>query len=336
MKTIKSGRPLIDFIKLCYGADRPPLLIGKHGIGKSEILQQAAEELGIDYICRDLSLMEPPDLIGLPKLDGNVTKYLPPAFLPTEGKGLLVFEELNRCQTYMRAPCLQLLTARTLNDYRLPQGWLPCAAINPADADYDVHELDPALLSRFVQVEVVADHTEWLSWAESRKLHSDVVGYVATDRRIFQDSNPRAWGYVSDLLGALEGGKGVKVGKDVLEAAVAGTVGSTRAVAFREFRKGHGGTVPDAAKLLASYGGYRRQVQEWGKEGKTDRLDAVARSIMLLLQPESDYQTIRNDKKQWKALGDFLKDLPPDLADNVRSFLRERDREVPPAGRRKA
>src|SRR5262249_34400983 len=109
MKTIKAGRQLLDFIRLCYAAKRPPLLIGRHGVGKSQILEQAASQMGIDFVCRDLSLMEPPDLVGMPRLDGNVTRYLPPAFLPTKGKGLLVFEELNRCAAYMRAPCLQLL-----------------------------------------------------------------------------------------------------------------------------------------------------------------------------------------------------------------------------------
>src|SRR5262249_34869085 len=132
---------------------------------------------------------EPPDLVGMPKLDGSSTRYLPPAFLPTTGKGLLVFEELNRCPNYMRAPCLQLLTARTLNDYVLPPGWLPCAAINPAGEEYDVQDLDPALLSRFVVLGVRADREEWLAWAEAHNLHDDVVRYVGSDGKIFDDTN---------------------------------------------------------------------------------------------------------------------------------------------------
>ena len=237
MKTLKAGQPLVDFIRLCYAARRPPLLVGRHGVGKSEILAQAAEELGVEYVCRDLSLMEPPDLVGLPRLEGGVTRFFPPGFLPRDGEGLLVFEELNRCQSYMRAPCLQLLTARTLNDYRLPDGWLPAAAVNPPDGDYDVTELDPALLSRFVVVGVEADPREWMVWAEGRGLHPDVLGYVRSDPRIFDDTNPRAWAGVSDLLrAAAEDG----VGREALEAAVAGLVGDGRAVAFRDFRK-HGG-----------------------------------------------------------------------------------------------
>ena len=47
--------------------------------------------------------MEPPDLIGMPKLSNGRTRYLPPAFLPASGAGLLVLEEINRAPDYMRA-----------------------------------------------------------------------------------------------------------------------------------------------------------------------------------------------------------------------------------------
>ena len=163
MMPIKAGKPLVELTRLCYEADQPLLLVGRHGVGKSVLLAQAAAELGIDYLCRDLSLMEPPDLVGLPRLDGPVTRYSPPSFLPAGGKGLLVFEELNRCPPYMRAPCLQLLTGRVLNDYTLPAGWVPMAAINPADQGFEVDDLDPALRSRFVQAFVEPDREEWLA-----------------------------------------------------------------------------------------------------------------------------------------------------------------------------
>src|SRR5262249_37155117 len=160
-------------IKLCYRADTPLLLVGRHGIGKSEILKQAAQELRVEYLDRDLSLMEPPDLLGLPRFKGGATRYASPAWLPATGRGLITFEELNRCAGYMRTPCLQLLTARSLNDYRLPLGWLPCACINPAESEYETEVLDPALRSRFVEVPVVADPGEWLSWAEVQGVHAD-------------------------------------------------------------------------------------------------------------------------------------------------------------------
>ena len=206
MEKIKAGKPLIEFVKLCYAANMPPLLCGNHGVGKSELLRHAAAELGIAFISRDLSLMEPPDLIGLPKMNGTTTMYLPPAFLPTGGKGILVFEELNRCERYMRAPTLQLLTDRSLNDYRLPTGWLPAAAINPPDKDYEVFDLDAAVLSRFAQGMVIPDQQGWIEWAQQNSIHPAVVEYVGSDDSIFDhtQSNPRAWKYVSDLSLAAE------------------------------------------------------------------------------------------------------------------------------------
>jgi hypothetical protein len=330
MKTVTSGRQLIDLIKLCYHAGRPPLLVGGHGVGKSEILEQASAEMDIGYICRDLSLMEPPDLVGLPKLDGRSTQYLPPAFLPTTGKGLLVFEELNRCPNYMRAPCLQLLTARTLHDYVLPTGWLPCAAINPAGEEYDVQDLDPALLSRFVVIGVRADREEWLAWAQAHNLHDDVVRYVGSDGKIFDDTNPRAWKAVSDLLHAFS----ADIPESILEAAIAGVVGNQRAVAFRDFRR-HGFSPPSAAMLLCDYGRYRKQIRTWVNDGRTDLLGAVAHSIKLLLQPQDGYGVVRNSPKQWKALGDLLADLPPDLTEDFHEFLGEHDYDAPTTGKRR-
>ena len=100
--------------------------------GLAELLQQAAQALKIECVVFDLSIMEPTDLIGMPAKKGGRTVYCPPASLPDGGKGFLVMEELNRAPRYMMAPTLQLLTARRLNDYLLPAGWLPVAAVNPA------------------------------------------------------------------------------------------------------------------------------------------------------------------------------------------------------------
>ena len=118
--------------------------------------------------------------------DGR-THYAMPTFLPQTGQGLLVFEELNRCPRYMATPCLQLLTARQLNDYGLPRGWLPCAAINDAEEGYGVEELDAALLSRFLRVKVVPEVTAWVQWARaSQHVHETIVAFVEQSSRFLK------------------------------------------------------------------------------------------------------------------------------------------------------
>jgi len=321
MMRLSVGQPLIRLIKLCYAANRPPLLIGGHGVGKSEVLAKAAEEMGIGFICRDLSLMEPPDLIGMPQLGGSVTHYYPPAFL------LIVFEELNRCLSYMRAPCLQLLTARCLNDYQLPPGWLPAAAINPPELDYEVADLDPALLSRFVQVQVQANQEEWLAWARTKDVHAGVIAYVASDADIFahHQSNPRAWKYVSDLLHAATDDP---ASHEALWLAVGGVVGEKRAAAFRRFWKDHVRPLT-SDEILSSYSGRRTELQKWIKHGQLDLVHGSLLALLKFLQPKSNYEAAMNRRHQRGNLVAFLADLPGDLREEAEKFFAERGYRTP-------
>ncbi|MHC4420260.1 MAG: AAA family ATPase, partial [Planctomycetota bacterium] len=94
--TVKVGDKLIQLIADAYELRIPVLLIGNHGIGKSEVLAQAAAALGISYHVLDLSIMQPPDLVGIPTVEAGVTHFARPAFLPMGGAGLMAFEELNR------------------------------------------------------------------------------------------------------------------------------------------------------------------------------------------------------------------------------------------------
>jgi MoxR-like ATPase len=333
---VAAGRPLIELAKLCYAAGRPLLLVGRHGVGKSELLARAARELGIGFICRDLSLMEPPDLIGLPRHDHKVTRYSPPSFLPADGDGFLAFEELNRCPTYMRAPTLQLLTAGTLNDYTLPKGWLAVAAINPSEDGYEVEELDPALLSRFVEVHVVPDRGEWLEWARAEGVHPGVVAYVEANVDIFDtpESNPRAWDFVGRLLQAAEGRGPAE--RQPLRVAVAGLVGTARAAAF--FKALDSGERPlSAGQIKGEYRQHRETVRAWLEAGRLDMIRGSHRALLVHLQPQQNYREARADSAAWESIGQFLADVPGDLREEAETFFAERNYEFPgpPADRRR-
>jgi MoxR-like ATPase len=329
---VSAGRPLLDVIGLCYVTRVPLLLIGGTGVGKSTILERFTGIKGIGFLCRDLSLMEPTDLVGMPKISGGKTRFCPPASLPIGGEGILVLEEINRAPEYMRAPCLQLLTARCLNDYRLPDGWLPMASINPAEDGYQAAELDPALLTRFVQIAVRPDRAEWIYWARQEGIAPEVIDYIDSDQSVFDSpmSNPRSWVYVSRFL---EANRKRSTAPELLQAAVAGCVGAERATAFFKFLKS--GIAPLAAEaVLRSYETHRKTVFAWLSEG---RLDCVAGSLLNLkkdLQSEIEFDAVRKHPTSWRNLGQFLNDLPGDLREQFEEFFRERDYPLPPRPRR--
>jgi len=243
------GEKVIDLICLGWASKRPIILRGPHGMGKSEIVEQAAKALDIEYRCMDLSIMEPPDLLGMPKIEGNSLKYFPPVTLPQGEKirkeikndnkkskkkaekkfemianeGLLCFEELNRCDDAMQAPCLQLLTARKLNEYELPSGWAIIACINPSGDQYNVNDIDPALLSRFMVVDVCAGKKEWLKWSKKHDVHEAVVSVINEHPDPFNVKTgvpPRTWHYVSQVLNAFNNYEGLN--EDIRRNAING------------------------------------------------------------------------------------------------------------------
>lgn len=318
---LKAGPEIHKLLKLAYLANTPAILEGPHGVGKSELAVQAAKDLGIQSIVLDLSLMEPPDLIGLPYQKNERTVYAPPSTLPTTGRGFLVLEELNRSEKYMRSPCLQLLTARRLNDYALPDGWLPIAAINPDGSDYDVQPLDPALLSRFIRVQVVPDVPTWLEWAQNNGIHDAVRRYVGEVPKIFDRAPPRSWTYVSNTISAYESAPEDE--RQILLAAIDGLVGPVHAQAlFKIYQSGTSVTI-DAEKILKRYPTAKATIVGWAKAMKTDLLASHAHKMRVALQKSDLCDEIARSKKMARNLQDFANDLPADLGRDVLKSAKE-------------
>jgi hypothetical protein len=321
MVTLATGRPIIDVITLAYRSNIPLLLQGLHGVGKSEIAVQAATVLGIGVLALDLSVLEPPDLIGLPIVHECRTSYAAPSFLPTEGNGLLVFEELNRCSRHMRAPCLQLLTTRRLNDYALPPGWLPCACVNEGDS-YHLDELDPALLSRFVQVRIRADVSAWSTWARVNEIHPRIIEFVEHSPHIFDDptSNPRAWTYASRLLTEWERSHGTQ---ELLVTVLSGVVGEHWAGAFLQlYLGGDRALLPN--EVLDEYPLHRPGVLRWRRTGRLDLIAATLEQVQRHLLSSPDVVTCPSESVAVTNIQQFTDDLPPDLRRLARQWLSDR------------
>ena len=314
-----------SLLQIAHAADVPVLLEGSHGIGKSEILEHAASQMGVGFRALDLSLLEPVDLVGIPMIEDKRTQYAPPAILPREGRGLLLLEELNRASPQTRTPALELLTRRQLHEYHLPVGWLPCASINPQNEGYTVDALDPALLSRFLVVRVEADHGGWVQWAREKGLHTGVVDYVEASPDIFTstDVNPRALEYASKILSAFEASGHVPRGDNLLIAALAGLVGESMAVSLLRFLKG--ARKPLAPEeVLSAYAAHRPALKEIVRQGRLDLAQKTLQKLKHHLQRQKTWDEVEASTETMDNLHAFLGDLPPDLKNQFEEWTVER------------
>ena len=201
-------------------ADQNVMLVGNHGIGKSEILTGYFSEKGMRVVPLFLGQMsDPGDLIGIPNRNNvtGKTEFMPPYWFPLDGKPIVLFlDELNRARPEVLQTIMDLALNRKLAGRSLPEGSRIISAVNAGD-QYQLTDLDPALVSRFNVVNFRPTAQEWLLWAEKAGVDGRVRDFIR-ENPMWLDKDPdakegadtgldktpdrRAWKRVSDILKA--------------------------------------------------------------------------------------------------------------------------------------
>jgi hypothetical protein len=234
--------------RLAQGASaRAAMIWGPPGIGKSRIVASVADGLGLDLIDVRISQLAPTDLRGLPVADGAMARWLPPEFLPSQGKGILFLDEINLAPPAVQGIAQQLVLDRRVGSYRVPDGWLVWAAGNRKEDRGAVFDMPAPLANRFLHLDVGADFESFRSWATASGIHEQVLAFLAFRPELLHklDPNrpawpsPRSWEMASELH---------SVGL-AIEPAVGGPV----AVEFAAFIEVYG-KLPDIGSILAGRG----------------------------------------------------------------------------------
>lgn len=173
------------------------MLVGRHGIGKSEILTEFFMQKGMKVVTLFLGQMsDPGDLIGLPIRSGEKTEFLPPYWFPLDDQPIVLFlDELNRARPEVLQTIMDLALNRKLAGRKLPEGSRIISAVN-AGEEYQITDLDPALVSRFNIYNFLPTVSEWLLWASQHAIDDRIIQFI---------QNEPAW---------LDGNEGQKKGID--------------------------------------------------------------------------------------------------------------------------
>lgn len=211
---IRKVKGILNLVKL---AKDTVILEGKHGIGKSSIVQEYSRENNYFLTELFLSNQEVGDLIGHPITENGVMSWSIPVWLhrmqEASSKGIecvLHLDELNRADPDVLQSALQLVLEGKIHEHSLPitnnNKTQIIASINPPDDVYDVIELDPALLDRFLFISVEPDLESFLGYCEENNIHPEIQEFLKENPKYLHwssdkiGSTPRSWAKLSNYL----------------------------------------------------------------------------------------------------------------------------------------
>ena len=302
--------------------DKSIMLRAKHGVGKSSVVKQTAMNMGVGFHDVRLSQCEVGDIKGLPHLDvaNKRTEFLKPYWWPRDpnSKGILFFDELNRASKDVLQAVFEICLDRRLDGESLPEGWRVVAAIN-ADDDYDVIELDPALLDRWFVIDFDPTVKEWIEWARKSKVHPAVVEYIARNNNHLDPQvgsmqsgevypSRRSWHALSQSIQAM----GLETDDEgLLTQTAKGWVGRALAVGFSRFMTNEFCQLKPA-DVLDKYEEFLPKIEAACSD--IEVISALANSV---IEELANREKKNISEKQLSALKEFFKLIPKDVASSM-------------------
>ncbi len=221
---------------------RPILLMGAPGIGKTQIMEQIARECDIALVSYTITHHTRQSAIGLPfivekEFGGkkySVTEYTMSEIIgsvyeqmeKTDRKeGILFIDEINCVSETLAPTMLQFLQCKSFGNQQIPKGWIIVAAGNPPEYNKSVREFDVVTLDRVKKIDVEPDFSVWKEYAYSAGIHGAVVSYLELKKENFYQmetrvdgkrfATARGWQDLSELLTVYEK-LGLEVDQEVI------------------------------------------------------------------------------------------------------------------------
>jgi hypothetical protein len=208
---------LKETIKSLFPIQRTICIEGSPGGGKTTIVQQAAEELGVPCIERHMPTMLVEDFgILFPETGSDMLHYKLPDWFPVKGKaperGILLFDDRNQAGPDLQKVLANICQARNLHGVSMPDGWQVISTGNRQADRAGANRVLSHLRNRETAYELETHLDDWTQWAIDNGVKSEVVSFIRFrpnllhdfDPQRDQNATPRAWVEgVSDVLGTV-------------------------------------------------------------------------------------------------------------------------------------
>lgn len=222
LKKDEDGQYLIPSIR-----QRPILLMGPPGIGKTQIMEQIARECGIGLVSYTITHHTRQSAVGLPfireRVYGDktysVTEYTMSEIIASVyekmeetglKEGILFLDEINCVSETLAPTMLQFLQCKMFGNHKVPEGWIIVAAGNPPEYNKSVREFDIVTLDRLKRIDIEENYDVWREYAYDAGIAPVILAYLEIRKDHFyrventvdgkQFVTARGWEDLSELL----------------------------------------------------------------------------------------------------------------------------------------
>ena len=221
---------------------RPIFLMGPPGIGKTAIMEQIAQELGVGLVSYSMTHHTRQSAIGLPFIatktyggkEYSVSEYTMGEIIASVydlmeetgvREGILFLDEINCVSETLAPAMLQFLQFKVFGRHRVPDGWIVVTAGNPPEYNNSVREFDIVTWDRLKRIDIEPDYKAWKEYATETMVHPAIRSYLdiqesnfyrvesSIDGKTFVTA--RGWSDLSDMLRLYEK-NGLKVDVDLV------------------------------------------------------------------------------------------------------------------------
>ncbi len=206
---------------------RPIFMMGPPGVGKTAIMTQIAEELGVCLVSYSMTHHTRQSALGLPFIEKkvyggeeyNVSEYTMSEIIASvyeameksgKNEGILFLDEINCVSETLAPSMLQFLQYKIFGRHRVPEGWIVVTAGNPPEYNNSVREFDIVTWDRLKRVDVEPDYDAWKEYAYKRGTHAAIITYLDIKKGDFYKIETtvdgksfvtaRGWSDLSDMI----------------------------------------------------------------------------------------------------------------------------------------